>query len=155
MASPAEKDQRFLLHNALKLLINLNPALSVFWGLFLILQGVKMEAYYFCPIQYSVILSGALHVTFLIFKDCCLRFYFCWSYKKNLSMSVSPFREKKQYYSNVIGQEQKLLVTHIWGILVILVDTLNDTKVNIICNLRQMVIRVKINCISSCNIMIF
>lgn len=46
-------------------------------------------------------------------------------------------------------------MTHFGGILVILVDTLNekDKKDNIIFNLRQKVsIRVKINCILSCNL---
>lgn len=42
-------------------------------------------------------------------------------------------------------------MTYFGGILVILVDTLNekDNKDNIIFNLRQIVIRVKINCILS------
>lgn len=42
--------------------------------------------------------------------------------------------------NKIIGQEQNIPGTHIWGIHVILEDTLNDTKVNIICNLRQMYI---------------
>lgn len=135
------------------MLINLNPALSVFLWLFLILQGVKMEQTTF--VQSSILsFCPELYMSPSLFlKTVVWDFILVGVIKKNLSMSVSPFREKKQYYSNVIGQEQKLLVTHIWGILVI--DTLNDTKVNIIFNLRQMVIRVKINCISSCNIMIF
>lgn len=115
--------------------------------------GHRQRWYCFGLICYSVILPRTLNVTFSVFKEWNLKLKTFWSYGTNWKFGRYPFVWGKAFLLKLLTVRNTFFnqVTNFGGFsFVILVDTLNekDNKVNIICNLRHMVKRVKNNFIS-------